>query len=440
MYAPLLQPGSNSMYFAGEKTEISVAEVTSVDPDHRITTAGYTFDTNVKETSTAFNISTPQAYSAAASDTAVTYGMEWRRNGDIVVYVDGRMVHILHGSDWNPGNVVEEVRLMVDLSLSVPEYGDPALVASESVEATIEYIAVWKMSFVEIITPTATAPEAELPNCTCKEKWSHGAVAHFGCASTPDNLYQSWCYTNEGECHGSSPSIAFQGWHWAACDKSTAAAKTNVCASFKKKRCKNKEGVCQWQTGRAKGCYEDGKDLPCNAYPTWGKCKSSAIEGNNRCMWWKSRCIDSPLCDPEASVCCGKRQNMCRKNKDVCSWVRKSVCVPRPEIDGSRLALMQPTGSQQEQNAVLGGGSFLVQPATDLQKSAAAVAGGASVSAAVIQHTAVIDRGDYHYDAKGGKSAKMVEEVADSEAKVGKSAKGVAAGVAHGTASRAARD
>ena len=49
--------------------------------------------------------------------------MEWRNNGDVVVYVDGVKLHILRQADWNPDNVVEEMRLVVDLSLNVPKFG-----------------------------------------------------------------------------------------------------------------------------------------------------------------------------------------------------------------------------------------------------------------------------------------------------------------------------
>ena len=67
-------------------------------------------------------------------------------NGDVVIYVDGAAVHTLRQTDWNPDNIVEEMRLVIDLSLDVPKYGEPALDAAASVEAAIDYVAVWKLN------------------------------------------------------------------------------------------------------------------------------------------------------------------------------------------------------------------------------------------------------------------------------------------------------
>lgn len=67
-------------------------------------------------------------------------------NGDVAIYVDGAAVHTLKQTDWNPDNIVEEMRLVIDLSLDVPKYGEPALDAAASVEAAIDYVAVWKLN------------------------------------------------------------------------------------------------------------------------------------------------------------------------------------------------------------------------------------------------------------------------------------------------------
>ena len=397
---------TRSLSLAGLNTELSVAEISTSDKDRRITTAGYIFDAATNTTSVAQNVSSRNAYPATANSTAVTYGVEWRGNGNVVVYVDGTRVHTLQGSDWNPAQVSEEMKLVVDLSLNVPKYGDPELAASESVEAVVDYIAVWKR-----VRPTASIPPvldaAVLPICTCKKTWSHGARTYSGCSTTLDSLGQSWCYTAGGACKGSLPSNAFGGWHMSACDQAVSAvlAEPNPCSGLRRKKCflKQDNGVCRWVGGKGKGCYEAGQDLPCKSLATKWKCRkagsdhpifSSNIGMNKRCMWFKNKCIDSLVCDPgeenladgesattrTGSPCCEKKKNNCWVHRDVCSWVKSSVCIPRPEVDGTRLRLLQsaPQGPQSLGQTILGSNvmPILVQAAGEEQKAATAAAAG----------------------------------------------------------------
>lgn len=197
-------------------------------------------------------------------------------------------------------------------------------------------------------TPTKDElPEFRLPECTCKQKWSHGAKTYTGCATTADNPFRnhsSWCYT-EGPCKGSSGSSAYAGWHWSTCEINShifANDDEEYCSGLRRKKCMGNyatQGTCRWVGGKGKGCYAAAQDLPCKAFGAskW-TCRvgggGSKDKQENRCTWWNKKCIDNLICDSESSKCCDKGRKACRNHNAECSWVRKSQCIPRPDTDG----------------------------------------------------------------------------------------------------------
>lgn len=44
---------------------------------------------------------------------------QWKHNNDVGIHVNGVLVSTLHGSQWNPEEVLEDMELMVDVSLDV---------------------------------------------------------------------------------------------------------------------------------------------------------------------------------------------------------------------------------------------------------------------------------------------------------------------------------
>jgi len=62
--------------------------------------------------------------------------------------------------------------------------------------------------------------------CKCKSTWQFDGESYKQCAFTPDDLENSWCYT-DSECDGSSMSESYSGKSWAFCN-----IKDNKRASF----------------------------------------------------------------------------------------------------------------------------------------------------------------------------------------------------------------
>jgi hypothetical protein len=85
-----------NIWLQGAQSEISVAEISSADATRTITTAAYIFDTAAKSTTQSTNISTANALPADLTQ-AVTYGLEWKRNGNIEVSIDGVFQHRIKG-------------------------------------------------------------------------------------------------------------------------------------------------------------------------------------------------------------------------------------------------------------------------------------------------------------------------------------------------------
>merc|ERR1712127_120502 len=62
--------------------------------------------------------------------------------------------------------------------------------------------------------------------CECKSEWQFDGATYEQCSFTPDDLENSWCYT-ESECDGSSVSESYAGSSWTFC-----SIKNNKRASF----------------------------------------------------------------------------------------------------------------------------------------------------------------------------------------------------------------
>merc|ERR1719272_2644509 len=62
--------------------------------------------------------------------------------------------------------------------------------------------------------------------CECKSEWQFDGATYEQCSFTPDDLENSWCYT-ESECDGSSVSESYAGNSWTFC-----SIKNNKRASF----------------------------------------------------------------------------------------------------------------------------------------------------------------------------------------------------------------
>jgi hypothetical protein len=65
-------------------------------------------------------------------------------------------------------------------------------------------------------TVAPTQPPATT-RCVCQAAWEFDGASYSGCAFTPDDADQAWCYTTKA-CAGSTPSQSLDNAQWALCN------------------------------------------------------------------------------------------------------------------------------------------------------------------------------------------------------------------------------
>lgn len=92
-----------NIWFQGENTEISAVTVSEKDSTSSIVSAAYVF--NATSRSTASKVETTAKNSFLPGQKNI-YGIEWKRNGDVDIYVNGKLVNSMAGSEWNPNGML----------------------------------------------------------------------------------------------------------------------------------------------------------------------------------------------------------------------------------------------------------------------------------------------------------------------------------------------
>jgi hypothetical protein len=86
-----------------------------------------------------------------------------------------------------------------------------------------------------LVTTLAPTQPPVTTGCVCQAAWDFDGTTYSGCAFTPDDVDQAWCYTTKA-CTGSAPSQSYDNLHWTLCDvdQPTAAPPTAAPATTKK--------------------------------------------------------------------------------------------------------------------------------------------------------------------------------------------------------------
>lgn len=127
-----------SVWLQSDNLEVSALSIKG----DSVTTSGFVFAGD--DTTSTASVG-PTALGVDASSGFFVYGIEWKLgSNDIVISVDGNVIHTLAGSAWNPtdANNGQELNIIVDLQVDEAETASDALASTHTLK--LDQMHVWE--------------------------------------------------------------------------------------------------------------------------------------------------------------------------------------------------------------------------------------------------------------------------------------------------------
>lgn len=311
------------LWLQGDHIEISAVEISH--DDNTVRGGAYVFN-GTKTTSRV-----TQEYSGNKYDPTVknVFGIEWQRNHDVRVHINGKPLYVFEGTKWNPNSFEEGVNIILDYSINAKLHGTPEdeFEDDEKKRMLVDYIGVWKL-------------DCEMANDYDMSGVIDGAVPSIvGDACRTASPYMDHCEIRTVK----GGEFCYQPEHG---DVELGHPEDTLCGSISREaRC---GGESDWRRGGGQGLcllvpeYPEGEQ--CIRKVTGCGSITDSKECNNHesgeCSWcFNSVCVQK-MRDNQCNyqwLCEGSDQPDC-KSKNQCKYVwSDQQCVPKPNPRCNRM-------------------------------------------------------------------------------------------------------